>query len=330
MEKAMLQQLLQAAVHPHSHQLVGVDAHGAHRLEVGELHPFDPLHREHPAAGGLVVDAGYGDAGITGVQLGEGFGVAGLIEVIHLLEHPLAQLIDQGHQVGADQTHVAVEPGGDIAHDVEIERDLLAQTGPLHLHGHGLPPLEHPFMHLAEGGGGDGLPVQLLVDGRDRRAQILLNAGHRQGRIKARQLILQLGQLLQQHRRHDVGPGGEGLASLDEGRAEGGDQIGGFPGPDPGVLGILEALGEPVDAHPQQKEADWDQGLPQAPQQPLGVAGVDPGDGGRVVLQQAGSLDEITHFVGGHRRVGGLSKRAIHGSQSGRGVRLGEPTRVPF
>ena len=123
--------------------------------------------------------------------------------------------------------------------------------------------------------------------------QVVLDAGHRQGRIEAGQLVLQLGQLLQQQGRHDVRPGGEGLAGLDERRAEGGHQVGRFSGAGAGVVRILQALAEPVKTHAQQVEADRHQGLPQAPQQPLGVAGVDAGDGGRVVLQQPGSFKEV-------------------------------------
>ena len=149
-EEAMLQQLLQGAVHAHLHQLVGVDAQFPYRLQVGELDAVDPLHRQHPPAGGLPVDAGHSNARVVGVQLGEGLSVAGLVAVVHLLKHPLAQLVDQGHQIGADQAHVAVEPGGDVAHDVEIERDLLAQAWALHLHRHLLAAVEYTLVHLAQ------------------------------------------------------------------------------------------------------------------------------------------------------------------------------------
>ena len=152
-KETVLQQLLQAAVHPHLHHVVGVHTDPPHGLEVGEFHPIDPFHREHAPAGGFMEDARYGDAGIVAVQFGEFFRVGRFIEVVHLLEHPLTEFIDQRHQITADQTHVAVEPGGDIAHDVEIERDLLAQTRSLHLHRHLLTALQHAAVHLAQGGG---------------------------------------------------------------------------------------------------------------------------------------------------------------------------------
>ena len=180
-KKAVLQQLLQAAVNTDIHHFVGVNADATHGLEVGEFYPLDPLHGEHPAAGGLVIDAGDGDAGVVGVQGCETFGVGRLIAVVHLLEHPLAQLIDQGHQVAADQAHVLVQPGGDVAHDVEIERDLFAQPRSLHLDRNLLTALEHPFVHLAEGGGGDRFGIELFIDLQHRGTEVILDAGHGQG-----------------------------------------------------------------------------------------------------------------------------------------------------
>ena len=247
----------------------------------------------------MAVDAGNGDAGVVGVQGCKGLGIGGLVAVVHLLEHPLAQLIDQGHEVGADQPHVLVEPGGDVAHDVEIERDLLPQAGALHLHRHLVAVEQHTPVHLAEGGGGDGLPFQLRINGVDRGAEVFLDAGHGQGGIEAGQLVLQARQFIQQKWRHDVRPSREGLAGLDEGGAQGGHQIRGFLGTGLGVVAVLEFAGEPVESHPQQIEADGHQGLPEAPDQPLGMARVDAGDGGRVVAEQAGGLDEVAQVGAG-------------------------------
>ena len=152
-------------------------------------------------------DARYSDARIVDVKLSEFFRICCLIEIVHFLEHPLTQFIDQRHQITADQTHVAIKPSGDVAHDVKIERDLLAQARPLHLHGHLLATLQHAPVHLAQGGRRDRFALQVFVDRVHRRPEVLLDAGHRQAGIEARQLVLELGQLLEQHRRNDVGPG---------------------------------------------------------------------------------------------------------------------------
>ena len=64
----------------------------------------------------------------------------------------------------------------------------------------------------------------------------------------------------------------------------------------PGPIGALQQAGDPVKPHPQQIQTDRHQGLPEAPDQPLGVAGVDPGDGGRVVAEQASRFDEVAQL----------------------------------
>jgi hypothetical protein len=190
MEEPMLQQLLQAAVHPHLHHVVGVDPEGAHRVEVGELDAVDPLHRQHPPTGGLAIDGRDGDARIVAVQAGEGFGVGGFVDVIHLLEDPFAEFIDQPHQIALDQPHIPVQPGGDVADDVEIEGDLLPQARPLHLHRHPFAAHQNAPVHLAQGGGGNRFLLQRREQRRHRRLQVLFDAGHGQGTVEARQLVL--------------------------------------------------------------------------------------------------------------------------------------------
>ena len=96
-EKAVLQKLLQAAVHAHFHHVVGIDPELAHGFEVGEFDPVDPFHRQHAPARGFSVDPRNGDAGVVPVELTEFFGVARFVEVVHLLEHPSTQFINQGN-----------------------------------------------------------------------------------------------------------------------------------------------------------------------------------------------------------------------------------------
>ena len=153
MEEAMLQQLLKAAVHAHFHHVVRVHTELANRIKVGELDAVDPLHRQHPAAGGVAINRRNSDARVVLMQLSEGLSVRGLVEVIHLFEHPSPQFIDQGDEVAADQSDVAVQPGGDVAHDVQIQGDLFAQPRALHLHRHPCATLEGSLVHLTQGGG---------------------------------------------------------------------------------------------------------------------------------------------------------------------------------
>ena len=130
------------------------------------------------------------------VKLLKFFCIGCFVEIIHFFKHSCAKFIDQPHEIAADQPHIPVQPGGDVANDVEIKSDLLPEARPLHFHGHFLPPLQHTTVHLAQGGCGNGLPFQGGVDLIDRCSQVLLNARHGQGGIKPRQLVLQLGQFL--------------------------------------------------------------------------------------------------------------------------------------
>lgn len=138
----------------------------------------------------------------------------------------------------------------------------------------------------------------MLEQVADRCAEVFLDAGHRQGAVEAGQLILQLGQFFQQQRRDDVRPGGEGLASFDEGRPQGSQKFGEFPRTLTSALFVAEHPEKLVKAHPDQKQADGHQGLPETPEQPLGVAGVDPRDGLWVVALQTGGFDEVAEFLG--------------------------------
>ena len=125
-EEAVFQQLLQAAVHANLHHVVRIDAEFANGLQIGEFHPINPFHGQHPSTRRLAMNGRDGNSGVVAMQLSEAFGVGGFIEVIHLLEHPFAQFIDQGDEIASDQADIAVQPGGDVAHDVQIQGDLFA------------------------------------------------------------------------------------------------------------------------------------------------------------------------------------------------------------
>ena len=149
-EKPMLKQLLQAAVDAYIHQLIRVDPHGFDGIEAGELDPLDPFHGQHPAAGEFPVNLRDSDAVVMAMQFREALGIRGFIEVIHLLKHPAPELIDQRHQIAADQADVGFEPGGDVSDDVEVERDLLSQSRALHLHRHSATIFECAAVHLTQ------------------------------------------------------------------------------------------------------------------------------------------------------------------------------------
>merc|ERR1739841_302259 len=61
-----LQQLLE---HGFFHHVVRVYTELANRIKVGELDTVDPLHRQHPAAGGVAIDRWNSDARVVLMQL---------------------------------------------------------------------------------------------------------------------------------------------------------------------------------------------------------------------------------------------------------------------
>ena len=253
MEKPMFQQLLEAAVHPDLDHVIGVDPQLPDGIEIGQLDPVNPFHRQNASAGDLAVDAGNGNAWVMAVQVPELFGVSGLVEVIHLLEDPPPEFVDQGDQIAADQPDVAVQPGRDVADDVEVKGDLFAKPWALNFDGHLLAVVQNSPMNLTQGCGGDGIPLQFRVKLSDWSPEVLLDACHGQIAVKARQLILKLGELLQQQRRNDVRARGQGLTGLDECRTEVHQQLGTFPCSCAGTIFVLQQLKEPVEADSQKQ-----------------------------------------------------------------------------
>ena len=151
-EEATLQQLLKAAIHPHFHHVVWINAQLSNGIQIGELDAVDPFHREDAAAGGIPVDGGDGNSRVVPMQRGKSFRVGCLVEVIHLFEDAPPKFIDQGDEIAADQADVAVQPRGDIAHDVEIQGDLFPKPWSLNFHRHLGATLQDTLMHLTEGG----------------------------------------------------------------------------------------------------------------------------------------------------------------------------------
>ena len=67
----------------------------------GEAHTFDPLCREHPLIGELVVDSWHLDAREAGHLLSEEVGGGCLSAVVHLRKEAFAPLLDQASPVSA-------------------------------------------------------------------------------------------------------------------------------------------------------------------------------------------------------------------------------------
>ncbi len=115
------------------------------------------LGGQHPAAAEGIDHPGDPDERVALVAGGEQTLVLGLVEVVQLLDHALADLLHQRLRVEAPEQHAQ-----DVAKQVGIGQvggDGLIHPGVLHLHGHRLLEAvggvhaQRP-VHLADGGGG--------------------------------------------------------------------------------------------------------------------------------------------------------------------------------
>lgn len=94
------------------------------------------------------MDFRHGDAPVVGVKLREALGIGGFVEIVHFFKNPPAQLIDQSHQVAADEADVRFQPARNIPHDVEVQRDLLAQAWALDFHSNAAAVFQRSPVHL--------------------------------------------------------------------------------------------------------------------------------------------------------------------------------------
>ena len=81
--------------------------------------------------------------------------------VIELLLDRQAELLqDDEEAVTAAQRGVGIEEGGDLLEHLKIFRDLLADVGALHLHGHRPAIPQGRAVHLSQRGGGKRLDLE--------------------------------------------------------------------------------------------------------------------------------------------------------------------------
>jgi hypothetical protein len=141
-----------------------------------------------------------------------------------------------------------------LVEQLDVARDLPLGVRPLHLHHDLLPARQAGAVHLPDRRRGDRLLLELLEDLLDREVELLLDDPADARERLGPGVVLKAAQLVQDVRRHDVGPGGQQLAELDEGRAQLVQHLAQPPaavaGADRGVVGdgllAAEGVAEPV------------------------------------------------------------------------------------
>ena len=150
MKETMFKQLLETAVHPNFDHLIRIDTDVPYGLEIGEFDSVDPFHGQDATAGGFLMDPGNGDTRVVTVKFSELFSICCFVQIIHLLEHSLAEFIDQGDKITPDQPDIAVQPGCDVSDDIKVEGDLFTQPWALNFHGDPFTVVQNTFVNLSE------------------------------------------------------------------------------------------------------------------------------------------------------------------------------------
>ena len=222
MEVAKFEQLLQAGDHAGADQGRRVEIAGLKGLTFLQLGAVDPLGGEHMFGGEEPLNAGHGHLALVGKEVGEPFGVVGLKPVVDLLEQGGAEFIDD---VPESETEVQGQQRGrqhrQQPDDHQIPPQDPGQVGALHLHRNPVPIAELGLVDLPQAGGGHGEIGELLEQLVGRSPQFPLDRRQGNGVGEGRQVVLELGELVQPIAAHQVWPGGEGLAHLDEAGAQG-------------------------------------------------------------------------------------------------------------
>ena len=191
------------------------------RVDVLDLRALEVLERQHarPRVGPEHLrDA---DVRVAGEVAMKGLGVPRLVPVVELLPDRAAELVHETARVDeVEGTYALLRDLRRLVEKLEVGLDLLGSVRPLHLHGDTAAVRERGVMDLADRRGGDRPLRELGEELLDRQAELgqddLLDlvVRHR------RDVVLQLPQLDDDVRRHDVRPGREQLAELHECRAE--------------------------------------------------------------------------------------------------------------
>ena len=177
---------------------------GVQLLHVLESDALDVLGDEHPAAREPRDDVGHADERMAAVGPREAALVLGLVLVVELLQHALAQLVrdrlgvePRRERLGEPQDHAGVR---------EVGPDRRVDARVLDLHRDLAPVVQHAAVHLADRGGRERLgldPLEQLLVGLvvlllEHLAHLLPRHRGRRGAQRRQLLLVQLAVLVGQ------------------------------------------------------------------------------------------------------------------------------------
>ena len=157
----------------------------------------------------------------VGQVVGQEPEVGGLTPVIELGQHAPAELFDHGSEPERFPGFgVPVGQSGHLGDRLEVLDDAAGDVGALDLDGDLAAVVQTGVVDLAEGRRSHRVGVEGGEPPLDRNPELLLHDGLHHLERERGTVLLEAGQCLDVGRRKQVGPGGEQLAELDEGRPE--------------------------------------------------------------------------------------------------------------
>ena len=190
-------------------------------IEIGDLRALEELEGQHACTRVAREDAWNLDVPVAGEVPVEGLRVLRLDAVVELLAKRACELVDELLRVDeVERADAVLRDPRSLIEKTEVGLDLPRRSRPLHLDRDPAAVREHRRVHLADRRSGDRRLVELEEEPLDRLPELLLDHLPHLRERDRRHVVLELSQLDDDVRRHDVGPRRQKLAELHERRPE--------------------------------------------------------------------------------------------------------------
>ncbi len=190
-------------------------------VEVGDLGPAQELEREDAGGRVLANHAWHDDVAVASEVAVEHLRVARFVAVVELEADRARELVDELLRVHElERLDALLQELRGLVQETDVRLDLTGRRGTLHLDRDFLTVGQHRTVHLPDRGRREGREVELEEGSVHAQLELGLHGVPYLLERDGRRCILQPPQLDDDVRWHDVRPGGEQLAELDEGRAE--------------------------------------------------------------------------------------------------------------